>query len=79
MKFESLKSEEPALIRTLGLERELSGTQWNNRNSRPDGMTEEELCNLYFQQLEDDDVRGLFKIYEMDFELFGYTYVHGNQ
>ncbi len=40
----------------------------------PLGMTQDELTKLYFQQLSAQDVEGLYKLYELDFRLFGYTF-----
>ena len=43
------------------------------------GMKHEDLTALYFSQLSDIDVNALYKIYEEDFNMFGYTYRHGER
>ena len=37
-------------------------------------MTAEEIAALYFEQLDEEDARNLYRIYEYDFLLFGYSF-----
>ena len=37
-------------------------------------MTAEEITALYFEQLDEEDVRKLFRIFEPDFLMFGYSF-----
>ena len=37
-------------------------------------MTAEEIAALYFEQLDMEEVRNLYRIYEYDFLLFGYSF-----
>ena len=37
-------------------------------------MTREELLFKYFDLLDDDEILSLYKIYENDFKMFGYTF-----
>ncbi len=37
-------------------------------------MTEDQLTQLYFSQLSEEDVTNLFRFYEADFRLFGYEF-----
>jgi len=41
---------------------------------QPEGMTEDELTALYFEQLDEQDVKDLYRVYEKDFLLFGYSF-----
>ncbi len=46
--------------------------------NQPDQLTGDQLTKLYFSQLREEDVRGLFEIYREDFEMFGYTFTFGD-
>ena len=37
-------------------------------------MTAEEIAALYFEQLDMREVRNLYRIYQYDFLLFGYSF-----
>ena len=53
-------------------------SQTNNmvdtNSHREETLSAEELAALYFEQLDDEDVRDLYKVYENDFILFGYSF-----
>ena len=46
--------------------------RWENRND--DGMEKEEVLGKYFNMLNDEEITALYKIYENDLKLFGYTF-----
>ena len=48
------------------------GPQMNSNT--PESMTAEEITALYFEQLDEEDVRKLFRIFEPDFLMFGYSF-----
>lgn len=45
--------------------------QWNQN---PSGLSKDDLVNKYFDLLSPNDVVSLYKIYQFDFKLFGYTF-----
>lgn len=47
-------------------------------NENPSGLGIEDLTNKYFQLLSDSDISKLYKIYQYDFKLFGYTFTFRN-
>ena len=77
VRFESMREEGDMLKRLLE-----PGRQFEERvvnPNIPDGLSNEELTAKYFEQLTDEDVNHLYKIYEYDFRLFGYTYEHNGK
>ena len=42
-------------------------------------MSAEEITTLYFQQLDQKDVKDLYNVYKYDFLLFGYSFTHGGE
>ena len=79
LKYESLESEEPALLTSLGLEDLMSETSWARSKSRKPThsttRTDANIAYLYFhQQLDEEDVETLYRFYEDDFRLFGYEF-----
>ena len=90
LRFESLEEEEPLLERRLGLEKTLSATAeaeaagetppapWRNRNS-PEQLGADQLTRLYFAQqgLTGREVERLYRTYEDDFLMFGYSFEFG--
>ena len=49
----------------------------DNRNQR-NNLNSSAIMETYFRDLTDEEIRRLFKIYENDFRLFGYSYRRGN-
>ena len=49
-----------------------------NRSSKGGNLSHEEITKKYFQTLDVDDIMKLYKIYEKDFRVFGYTFKMGN-
>ncbi len=84
VRFESLDEEEPELESALGVRQELGGRlERMNANSGGVGrekvgerrrLPDEEVTRIYFETLDDDDVRGLYGIYEWDFRALGYEF-----
>ena len=75
VRFESLSEEGDLLKRHLGLAEALPKEReaWRNANS-PERMQEEKLTQLYFRQLNATEVERLYRLYEDDFVMFGYTF-----
>ncbi len=46
----------------------------NFLQNHPENMTEDQLTQLYFSQLSEEDVTNLFRFDEADFRLFGYEF-----
>ena len=44
---------------------------------KPNNFTSEEVTKLYFSLLSENDVLNLYKLYEYDFLMFNYTFMHG--
>ena len=42
-------------------------------------MSAEEITTLYFQQLDQKDVKDLYNVYKYDFLLFGYSFTYGGE
>lgn len=76
LRFEGLSSEEPAFLGLTGLGAALPARTWINRNA-PEEVGGGELADLYFGQLSAGEVEGLYRVYEMDFRMFGYTFEFG--
>ena len=79
VRFESMAAEGEMLKRILDPdEGDSRETRVVNPNI-PVGLSNEELTAKYFEQLSDEDVNHLYKIYEFDFKLFGYSYTHNGK
>ena len=76
VKFENLEKEGPLLKQWLD-PKPGTGIRWDNNNKTP-GMSDEELTLKYFEQLNEEDVKALYKVYEQDFMVFGYQFKWGN-
>ncbi len=72
IRFESIGEEGEYLKHVIDPTHRLR-TDWVNPNN-PTGMSNEDLTRLYFEQLSDSDINALYKIYEFDFKIFGYTF-----
>ncbi len=78
LKLESYEEEEEWLHQSLGI-KELLRTQSLNRH-KSTYATNEYITRKYFTQwLRMDDVEGLFKLYQNDFRMFGYTFEYGGK
>ena len=77
LKFESLDVEETAFLEHMG---------WNNIVSKANklnvnkfgNLSSEEVTQLYFLMLSQEDIIKLFRVYKNDFLLFQYTFSIGN-
>ena len=81
VKFESLDKEEPQLEAFLGVSKELQFQTKRklNANAFSHGLEQEEITEKYLETLTDEDVEGLFTLYENDFRMFGYSYTFRNR
>jgi hypothetical protein len=77
LRFENIETEEMLLKKALRLDDALPDAMWLNRN-HPTGLDQDQLTALYFEQLSHDDIMALYRIYENDFRMFGYTFVYRN-
>ena len=73
LKFENLNEEQVAFIEDVGWRNKIDNTIQLNVN-RFAGMSSDEITNLYFSNLSDNDIKNLYKVYEYDFLLFQYTF-----
>ena len=81
LRFEDLRREWPHLARAVAAGAGANSTeqQLEMANANPhSGLSDEQLTQLYFRQLSEQDVRDLFEFYEMDFKLFGYEFRFSN-
>lgn len=74
-KFENIDVEMEKLKQIIGPEKNIPE---RIMNPNPTEMTNEELTQLYFQQLSEGDISYLYKVYEFDFKIFGYTFKFRN-
>ena len=49
-----------------------------NKSAKDQSLSHEEITMKYFQTLDEKDVLALYRIYEMDFKMFGYSFKFGN-
>ena len=77
LKFESLDVEETTFIEYMGWENIVNRTNRLNVN-RFGNMSSEEVTQLYFSVLSQEDIMKLFRVYKNDFLLFQYTFSIGN-
>ena len=47
--------------------------------NRPDTISGDQLTKLYFSSLSQKQISGLYKVYELDFILFDYTFQFDEQ
>ena len=73
--FETIVTEEKFFAEEMGAE-DLIHPRWENRND--EGLKKEEILGKYFSLLDDQDIDGLYKIYEDDFKMFGYQFQYRN-
>lgn len=74
-KLETLDRDNKYIVNKLGIEKVLrqpTGKQANFINESRDGRKTEALIKRYFRQLNVETLEKLIKVYEDDFELFGY-------
>ena len=69
--FENIEHEEPWLADSLGAGH-LIEPRWENKNSKE--VSKEQVLGSYFSLLLDEEIRGLYNIYEDDFKAFGYKF-----
>jgi len=69
--FENIQQEEKHLLSEID-QSNSTKQEWKNRN-RAD-ITNEQLIEKYFSQLDNDDILDLYEIYKQDFQLFGYQF-----
>ena len=77
LKFENLKEEQPAFLQEVGWNDKINQSMKLNVNP-VDGMTSEEITQLYFSNLSENDVMNLYKVYQYDFLLFDYSFTTRN-
>ena len=73
--FENLETESLDLLDYLSpkrLNRKSMHDLLKHYKFRSSNLTESNLTKLYFRQLSDDEINGLRKFYQNDFEFFGY-------
>ena len=77
IKFENMDREGHFLKTFLDPAFEDVSDRWMNPNS-VNGLKKDDLVRKYFDMLSNSDITALYKIYEMDFKLFGYTFTYKN-
>ena len=77
LKFEELYQEQALFIRHFQWDKMINKTSHRNVN-RPDNWSRQELTQLYFSVLSKEQIVDLYKVYELDFLLFNYTFEFGN-
>ena len=76
LKYEELETEFDKFVETAGFKDFLSPSDGTKEFWKGVGMTDEQVLDLYFQQLSQEDIKGLYEKYRHDFKLFGYKFVH---
>ena len=69
IKFENLAAEEKYLTERLNIA-DLVKERWENMNTA--GNTTQQIKDMYFNMLSEDEIWQLYTMYQMDFEMFGY-------
>ena len=69
IKFEHLAEEEKYLTERLGITT-LVKQRWENKNVA--GNMTQEIKDMYFNMLSEEEIWQLFTMYQIDFEMFGY-------
>ena len=75
-KFENIETEGEIMKRVLEPDKTFPERMIN---PNPTGMKNDELTKLYFSQLSDSDINYIYKVYEFDLKMFGYTFTYRNQ
>jgi hypothetical protein len=70
--FEHLHPHESKFLSNILAPNKTLAERWDNRNKV--GLSDERLTAKYFGQLADQDVKDLYRLYEKDFLLFGYSF-----
>jgi len=76
LKVESLELELRSYFKKFNWVKKLNFANHDNTNQKH-GLNSSAVMEIYFRDLTDEDIKKLFKIYEMDFHMFGYTYQRG--
>ena len=69
IKFENLAEEERYLTERLGITT-LVKQRWENKNLA--GNMTQEIKDMYFNMLSEEEIWQLYTMYQMDFDMFGY-------
>ena len=69
IKFENLAAEEKYLTERLNIAGVVK-QRWENKNTA--GNTTQEIKDMYFNMLSEEEIWKLHTMYQMDFEMFGY-------
>ena len=69
IKFENLAAEERYLTERLGITT-LVKQRWENKNLA--GNMTQEIRDMYFNMLSEEEIWQLYTMYQMDFQMFGY-------
>lgn len=77
-KLETLTRDQEYIIRRAGLENILMPSRYNDRpriilNKARDGKKTYDLTKRYYSQLSEEQLKKLYNIYGLDFEMFGYN------
>ena len=78
LRFEDLAKEQQLFLNVTGLSQKLGNISEERNVNRPMGMDDAKVTEVYFQQLDDADLLGLYAIYAEDFKMFGYEYRRGS-
>ena len=77
LKFEELETEEKMFLNNFDWKIEENNLKKLNAN-HPYNMPNDQLTQLYFSILSKEQIMGLYKVYELDFLLFNYTFIFGD-
>ena len=77
LKFENLSEEGPAFVNHMGWEGKINGSLQLNVNRSPE-MSSQEITQLYFSVLSEDEIFKLYNVYKYDFILFDYKFDIGS-
>ncbi len=77
LKFEELQKEEEQFLSHCHWDEKINTRSKLNVNN-PDNWSRKELTRIYFSTLSQEQIFGLYKVYELDFLLFNYTFAIGD-
>ena len=73
LKFEELEKEEDMFLIHTGWDKKIKNRTKDNVNDHQ-GLSDEELTQIYFSGLSKKQIRALYSVYKMDFLLFDYSF-----
>ena len=74
LKYEELNTEEDEFLKHVKWDKKIKTRSKINVNHHPNNLPDIELTKLYFSSLSKPQIIRLYKVYELDFLAFNYTF-----